>query len=383
MTAPLTGIRVIEFGNLIAAPHAAMLLADLGCDVIKIEPPGGDLGRAFGPFQEGESIFFLAANRGKRSIVLDLATNEGRQTAVELCASADVIVNNLRFGAMESKGLGYSDVAATNPGVVYAVISAFGASGPAAERTGIDVVFQAESGMVSISGDEGGPPAKTATTIGDYVAGMNAALAICAALAGRSRTGEGCRIDVSLRDGLVAVQAGWNALAFASDGQPERTGTASPFLAPNQIFETADGLLAVAIVSDSHFSRFCSLLGCPELADRYPTNAERMQHRQELIPVLAETLASRTAREWVATLGDAGLPVGRVLTLPEVWEDPQIVHNQMIVDYQHPVAGVVRAIGSPIQTNGTPALSGLRPPLLGEHTQQVLEGLDRDRPPTR
>jgi crotonobetainyl-CoA:carnitine CoA-transferase CaiB-like acyl-CoA transferase len=212
---------------------------------------------------------------------------------------------------------------------------------------------------------------------------MNAALAICAALAGRSRTGEGCRIDVSLRDGLVAVQAGWNALALASDGQPERTGTASPFLAPNQIFETADGLLAVAIVSDSHFSRFCSLLGCPELADRYPTNAERMQHRQELIPVLAETLASRTAREWVATLGDAGLPVGRVLTLPEVWEDPQIVHNQMIVDYQHPVAGVVRAIGSPIQTNGTPALSGLRPPLLGEHTQQVLEGLDRDRPPTR
>lgn len=383
MTAPLAGITVIEFGNLIAAPHAAMLLADLGCDVIKVEPPGGDLGRAFGPFQEGESVFFLSANRGKRSIVLDLSTEDGRRAAARLCETADVVVHNLRFGVMEANGLGYPDVAATNPGVVYAVISAFGASGPSAERTGVDVVVQAEAGMVSITGDEGGPPAKTATTIGDYVAGMNAAMAVCAALAGRSRSGDGCRIDVSLRDGLVAVQAGWNALAFAEERQPQRTGTASPFLAPNQVFETADGLLALAIVSDSHFSRLCSLLGYPELADRYPTNADRMRHRDELTSVLAETLASRAAREWVAILGGAGLPVGRVLTLPEVWDDPQIIHNQMIFDYHHPVAGTVRAIGSPIQTDGTPARSGMRPPLLGEHTRQVLEGLERHRPPDR
>jgi len=383
MNAPLAGITVIEFGNLIAAPHAAMLLADLGCDVIKVEPPGGDLGRTFGPLQEGESVFFLSVNRGKRSIVLDLTTGEGRTAAARLCATADVVVHNLRHGVMEANGLGYPDVAAGNPGVVYAAISAFGASGPSAQRTGIDIVFQAESGMVSISGDEHGPPAKTATTIGDYVAGMNAALAICAALAGRSRTGEGSRIDVSLRDGLVAVQAGWNALAFTLDGQPERTGTASPFLAPNQIFETADGLLALAVVSDSHFSRLCSLLGRPALADRYPTNADRMQHRTELTSTLTETLASRTAREWVAILGEAGLPVGRVLTLPEVWDDPQIIHNQMIVEYHHPVAGTIRSVGSPIQLEGTPTRSGMRPPLLGEHTREVLEALERDRPPGR
>jgi crotonobetainyl-CoA:carnitine CoA-transferase CaiB-like acyl-CoA transferase len=383
MNAPLAGIRVLEFGNLIAAPHAAMLLADLGADVIKVEPPGGDLGRTFGPFQGGESVFFLSANRGKRSVVVDLTTDQGRTEAARLCATADVVVHNLRSGAMEAAGLGYPDVAAINPGVVYAAISAFGASGPAARRTGVDVVFQAESGMVSITGDENGPPAKTATTIGDYVAGMNTALAVGAALVRRSRSGEGCRIDVSLRDGLVAVQAGWNAIAFAGGRQPERTGTASPFLAPNQLFETAEGLLAVAIVSDSHFSRLCSLLGCPELAARYPTNADRMSARAELAAALTGALAGRTAREWVAILGDAGLPVGRVLTLPEVWDDPQVIHNQMVVEYRHPVAGTVRSVGSPIQLDSTPARSGTRPPLLGEHTRQVLEGLDRDRPPDR
>lgn len=369
---PLRGVRVVEFGNLIAAPYAAMLLADLGADVVKVEPPSGDLGRAFGPLLEGESAFFLSVNRGKRSVVLDLQTEEGRAAALGLCRTADVVVHNLRRGAMERAGLGEDDVRAVNPAAVYAVVSAFGADGPMADRAGIDIVFQAESGMMSLTGEPGAPPGKTATTIGDYVAGVNTALAVCAALVDRAASGRGRRVDVSLRDGLIAVQAGWNALAFAEGGQPERTGTASPFLAPNQMFRTADGFLALAIVSDRHFAVLCETLGRPDLAAAYATNQDRMAGRSSLAAALEKVFAAEPASAWVERLGAAGLPVGRVLTLPEVWADPQVAHNQMVVDYDHPVAGRVRGIGSPLRIDRQPARAGRPPPPLGADTAEVL-----------
>jgi formyl-CoA transferase len=363
MDGPLSGIRVIEFGNLIAAPHAAMMLADLGADVIKVEPPGGDLGRGFGPEVAGESAFFLAANRGKRSVVLDLRSADDRAAALELCGRADVVVSNLRAGALDRAGLSEAHVRAVNPGVVYAVVSAFAATGPEADRTGIDVVFQAEAGMVSISGDEGGPPAKTATTIGDYVAATNTALAVCAALVERNRTGRGRRVDVSLRDGLMAVQAGWNALTFAGGVQPERAGTASPYLAPNRVFKTADGEMALAIVSDPHWRILCHAIGREDLVVDYPSNEHRMEGRHRLESMLAGLFSSETTRHWVKLLGEAGLPVGAVLTIPEAFA----AAPHMRLDLEP-----MPVTGSAIRLDGEQVVSTRRPPRLGEHTAEIL-----------
>ncbi|MGB8361719.1 MAG: CoA transferase, partial [Acidimicrobiia bacterium] len=245
---PLHGNLIVEFGNLIAAPYATMLLADLGARVVKVEPTTGDLGRRFGPYQNGESVFFMTVNRGKESIALDTRDWVSKRVLDNLVRKADVVVSNLRHGAMDRLGLGEERSRELNPKIIYAVISAFGASGPYAKRPGIDIVFQGESGMISITGAPKDGPRKTATTIGDYVAGTNTALAVSAALAEQPRRGR--RIDISLRDGLLAVQSGWNALAFTTRRQPERTGTASPFLAPNQVFEAADGHFTLAIVSD-------------------------------------------------------------------------------------------------------------------------------------
>lgn len=363
-TPPLSGIRVVEFGNLIAAPFCAMLLADLGADVVKVEPPSGDLGRAFGPYVEGESAFFLSANRGKRSVVLDLRTEAGRRRALELAGTADVVLNNLRTGAMDRMGLDEESVRAVNPDVVYAVVSAFGSDGPYAHRAGIDVVFQAESGMMSLTGEPGSPPGKTATTIGDYVAATNTALGICASLVGRAATGRGRRVDVSLRDSLVAVQAGWSAIAFATGAQPERTGTASPFLAPNRMFASADGWFVIAIVSDRHFDQMCEAIERPDLAERFAGNDERMAARHELEPILEEIFATEPTEHWLGLFTASGLPCGRILTLPEVWDDVQIRHNEMVYEYDHPTAGRVRGLGSPIRIDGRPARSTIPPPPL-------------------
>jgi CoA:oxalate CoA-transferase len=363
---PLHGTRVIEIGNLIAAPYAGMLLADLGADVVKLEPPGGELGRSFGPYINGESAFFISVNRGKQSVIIDFRTDEGRKEAFEYCREADVIINNLRHGAMNRLGLGEPAIREVNPSVIYAVVSAFGADGPYAERSGIDVIFQGESGMMSITGEPESPPGKTATTIGDYVAGTNLALGVAAALADRTASGRGRRVDVSLRDGLLAVQGGWMALAFTGDTQPEKTGTASPFLAPNRAFATADGYMTVAIVADAHFDRLCEAIGRPELAERHPHNDDRMANRDELERELSAVFLTATTDNWLDLFSPLGIPVGRVLNLPETWTDPQVEHHEMVVTYQHSVAGPVRVIGSPIRVDGRPARSDQPPPALGE-----------------
>jgi len=367
---PLEGTLVVEFGNLIAAPYAAMLLADLGARVVKVEPPGGDLGRGFGPYQNGESTFFMMANRGKESLALDPKDWVSKRVLDKLVSMADVVVHNLRHGAMERMGLGEERARGLNHGLIYATISAFGTEGPYAERAGIDIVFQGESGMISITGDPKDGPRKTATTIGDYVAGTNAALAICAALAETPRRGR--RIDVSLRDGVMAVQSGWNALALAAGEQPERTGTASPYLAPNQVFEAADAPFTLAIVSDRHFRVLAETLEMAHLAEAHPTNELRMANRDRVARKLSTVFKTEKADHWVSLLGDAGLPVGHVLTLTEALSDPQAKHNQMIVEYQHPVAGEVKVTGSPIQLDGSPARADDMPPTLGQHTRPIL-----------
>lgn len=375
---PLAGVRVVEFGNLIAAPYAGMLLADLGAEVVKIEPPAGDLGRGFGPYLGGESVFFMAVNRGKRSLAIDPKHPDARPWLDRLLEGADVVVNNLRSGAMERMGYDEAGLRRMNPMAVYAVVSAFGSDGPYADRAGIDVIFQAESGMISLTGHPGDPPQKTATTIGDYVAATNAALTVCAALVERERTGRGRRVDVSLRDGLLSVQSGWWALYFARDEQPERTGTASPFLAPNQIFAASDGHFALAIVSDRHFQILCRELERLDLAERYPTNQERMDERPRLVAELEEIFRHRPSEEWVARLEAAGLPVGRLLDLASVASDPQVRHNEMLIETDHPRAGSVRGIGSPLRIDGQPALASRPAPVLGGDTREVLAELGAD-----
>jgi crotonobetainyl-CoA:carnitine CoA-transferase CaiB-like acyl-CoA transferase len=373
---PLAGTLVVEFGNLIAAPYAAMLLADMGARVVKVEPIDGDLGRGFGPYQNGESTFFMMVNRGKESLCLDTKNWLSKRVLDKLVKKSDVLVHNLRHGAIDRLGFDEKRVRELNPAIIYASISAFGAEGPYAERAGIDIVFQGESGMISITGEIRDGPRKTATTIGDYVAGTNAALAISAALVERPRKGR--RIDVSLRDGVMAVQSGWNALALAADTQPERTGTASPYLAPNQVFEAADAPFTLAIVSDRHFVVLAEALGMPELAERYPDNVSRMDGRRALARKLGTVFKTEKADHWVSLLGDAGLPVGHVLELVEALTDPQARHNEMIVEYDHPVAGKVRTTGSPIQLDGSPARARSMPPRLGADTRAILAEMGVD-----
>ena len=369
---------MVELGNLIAAPYASMLLADLGARVIKVEPPAGDLSRRFGPFQNGESLFFMVVNRGKESVAIDTNDWVSKRVLDNLVRKADVLINNLRFGAMERLGLGDERCRQLNPKLIYTSINAFGANGPYAKRAGVDVIFQGESGMISITGDPKDGPHKTATTIADYTAGTNAALAIAAALAEQPRRWR--RIDISLRDGLMAVQSGWNALAHAQHGQPERTGTASPFLTPNQVFGASDGPFTLAIVSDRHFELLADALERGDLADDFPTNTERTANRASLIRKLNRVFATNTAEHWITLLGQAGLPVGRVLTLAEAFDDPQARHHQMLVEFEHPAAGHVRTTGSPIRFDDEPTLAGRIPPILGEHTGKVLGemGVDKD-----
>ncbi|MGA8039663.1 MAG: CoA transferase [Acidimicrobiia bacterium] len=373
---PLDGIVVAEFGNLIAAPYASMLLADLGARVIKVETTKGDLGRQFGPFQDGESVFYMSVNRGKESLSVDPGDWVAKRVLDNLVRRCDVLIHNLRHGAMERMGLGADRAVELNPTLIYASVSAFGAEGPYAERAGIDVVFQGESGMISISGHAKDGPRKTATTIGDYVAGTNAALAISAALVERPRRAR--RIDVSLRDGLMAVQSGWNALAFNSGSQPERTGTASPYLAPNQVFEGSDRPFTLAVVSDRHFEILCRELKRPDLLESYPTNDQRMADRDSLARKLARVFKTESAGHWVNLLGAAGLPVGRVLSIEESFADPQAQHNGMSVVFEHRAAGTVRVTGSPIHVDREPALAERPPATLGQDTRSLLHELGVD-----
>jgi crotonobetainyl-CoA:carnitine CoA-transferase CaiB-like acyl-CoA transferase len=373
---PLHGTLVVEFGNLIAAPYAAMLLGDLGARVIKVEPPDGDLGRRFGPFQNGESAFFMAVNRGKESFALDTKDWLSKRILDNLVKKADVVISNLRLGAMERLGLGEVRARDLNPKLIYGVISAFGADGPYARRAGIDVVFQGESGMISITGDPKDGPHKTATSIADYLAGTNLALAVSAALV--DKRSRGCRIDVSLRDGAMAVQSSWNALAFTSGEQPARTGTASPFIAPNQVFEASDGPFTLAIVSERHFELLADALERPDLVKDYPTNESRMTNRAQLARKLGNVFKTEPAEYWVDLLEQVGLPAGRVLTLTEDFADPQARHNEMAVEMEHPIAGAIRVTGSPIRVDGSPARAASPPATLGQHTKSILGELGMD-----
>ena len=379
MTPPLSGIKVIEFGNLVAAPYCGMLLADLGADVVKVEPMSGDLAREIGPFYDLESAFFISVNRGKRSLAIDAKAKGNAALLRRICLEADVVLNNLRKGAMDRMGLGYEALQDEGRHLVYASITAFGSTGPQADRPGIDLIFQGESGMMSLAGSPGDPPQKTATTIADFVAGTNAAFAIAAAMVGGGgrRGGIGRLLEIALRDGLVAVQAGWNAQFFANGSQPERTGTASPVTAPNQTFHTSDGYVNVAVVSNRHFFDCCQALGLGDAAvdSRFASNQLRVENRIPLTELLQAKFEREPTGHWLDALGRAGIPVGRILELEEVFSDPQAIHNEMVVTINHPQAGTIQTQGSPIRVEGAAARSDKLAPTLGQHSRAILSEL--------
>ncbi len=371
---PLDGLRVLDLSRVLAGPYCTMLLADLGADVVKVERPGsGDETRGWGPpFAGGESAYYLSVNRSKRSCAIDLSHPDGRALALDLCAGADVVVENFRLGGADRLGVGYDQVVERNPEVVYCSISGFGSERRPHGRPAYDFVAQAEAGLMSITGPPEGPAYKVGVALVDVLAGVHAAVGVLAAVQG----GGPRRIEVPLLDAGLAglVNVAQNALVTGHD--PERHGNAHPNIVPYQDFATASGRIAVAAPNDGLFADLCAAIGRPELADdaRFRTNADRVESRAELIPELDAVFATRSADEWVQVLDAAGVPVGKVRTVPEALDAAADAGRPATVRVQHLTAGALELVGSPIWGAGAPATP---PPLLGEHTAEVLRELGR------
>lgn len=361
-------------GALVAAPYCGMLLADLGADVIKIEPPEGDMARHFAPFVAGESAFFMSVNRRKRSVVLDLKQPEAVSRVHEMVKQSDVVLHNYRVGVAERIGVGYEELTTLNPRLVYCAISGFGPTGPLAHRPAIDLLFQAESGMMAITGEQDGSPVKVGTNAADVYAATTAATCISAALAERAHSGRGRRVDVSLRDAFLALQACWFTSFLATGEQPERLGAGSPFTAPTDVFPTMDDCIVLAVVNNKHWRILCGVLGLDHLVDdrRFDGNEVRVANASELREIVSEALAERSTDQWIELFDEAGIPAGRVYDYQRVVADEQVRHNAMVLEFDHPTAGTVMTQGVPFWLDGEKNPDPAPPPTLGQHTSEVL-----------
>jgi crotonobetainyl-CoA:carnitine CoA-transferase CaiB-like acyl-CoA transferase len=372
-SAPLAGVRVADLSRVLAGPYCTMVLADLGADVVKVErPEGGDETRTWGPpFAGGEAAYYLSVNRNKRSCALDLSQPAGRALALELCARADIVIENFKVGGADRLGVGYDAVRERNPGVVYCSITGFGSERQPPGRPGYDFVAQAETGLMSITGPEDGPPYKVGVALVDVLTGLHAAAAVLAALHG----GEGARIEVPLLDSGLAGLVNVAQNALVTGAEPERHGNAHPNIVPYQDFETSSGRIAVAAANDGLFRALCSVAGLEELSEdeRFATNAGRVEHREELIPVLAERFAERSADDWLSALDAAGVPAGKVRSVPDALAAAAAAGRSATVTVDHPTAGPLELVASPIR--GATRPDRTPPPLLGEHTREVLAEL--------
>lgn len=380
----LHGIRVLDLSRILAGPWCAQNLADLGADVIKVEKiDGGDDTRRWGPPyvedtdpEDGFSAYFVACNRGKRSITVDFSSTEGGDLVRRLAADADVVVENYKVGTLERYGLGYDDLAAGNPGLVFVSITGFGPTGPKAGKPGYDYVFQGMGGLMSYTGrpdgEPGAGPIRTGVAVVDVMTGMYATTAVLSALIQRGTTGSGQKLDVALLDVAVALNANQASNYLVSGLTPQRIGTAHPNCAPYDVFSCSDGYLILAIGNDGQFTRFCGAAGLDDLADdpRFATNSARLQHLEILRPIVAASMTGRTRQDWTRILDDAGVPWGPINDLADVFSDEQVVHRNMRIDARHPFAGTIPMVRNPLVGQG--ADSHRPPPGAGEHTRQVL-----------
>jgi crotonobetainyl-CoA:carnitine CoA-transferase CaiB-like acyl-CoA transferase len=383
---PLAGLRVIDCSTVLAGPYCTMLLGDLGADVIKVEPPEGDATRGWGPPWVGSAesgtrtaAYFLAVNRNKRALRLDLKAAEGAAILRRLLADADVLVENFRGDGFARLGFDDEALRTLNPRLVHLAISGYGTSGPAAERPGYDFIVQAVSGLMSITGATDGGPTKVGVAISDILTGMLGAVGLLGALAGRERetgpaSGQGQRVDVSILGATLASLVNQAQNAFVSGAAPGRLGNAHPNIVPYETFETSDGALAVAVGSERQWPRLCAAIGRPELAahPRFATNGDRVENRFALRPILAAIFAGRTTGDWIADLDEAGIPCGPINDIVAAFASPEAVALAMTVEQEHPAYGVIRQAGLPFQLAATPATIRTPPPTLGQDTDAIL-----------
>ena len=380
----LDDITILDLSHALAGPFASTMLGDYGAEVIKIEPLDGEIARAWGPpFYGGEASYFVNLNRNKKSVAIDLKHPDGRALFLRLVEGADIVLENLRVGTVARLGIDYPQASARQPRIIYCSVSGFGQDGPYRDRAALDLVVQAESGMISVTGEPGGRGVRAGVSIADITAGMYAAFAMLAALHARERTGRGQYIDVSMLEGQLGIL--YNAVgAYLADGiVPKPMGTAYGALLPYQTFPTRTRDIAIGIGSDRLWRTFCPLLGLPELADdpRFVTNAARNANRPALIAALQDALLGKAYEEWETILLPAGIPMGAINTIDAVVAHPQVAARGTLVECDHPVAGRIRLVGPPVRMSETPGAVRAPAPLLGEHTAEVLKtrlGLSED-----
>lgn len=385
MNGALSDLIILDLSRVLAGPYATMMLGDLGARVIKIEQPGrGDDTRAWGPpfTANGESAYFLCVNRNKESLTLNLKTAEGRAILLELAKQADVLIENFKVGTMAELGLDFLLLHEVNPGLIYCSITGYGQTGPYAHRPGYDIAIEAEAGIMSITGpadsaDGPGEPFKVGVAIVDITTGMNAVMAILAALHHRTLTGQGQYIDIALFDTQLAWLANVASSYLVSGQAPKRVGNAHASIVPYQTMPTADGWLMLAVGNDRQFARLCDVVGKPEWAtdERFATNPARVAHRAVLIPALEECFQTRTKATWHAALTAVDVPCSPVNDIPTVLADPQTAARAMVQSVTHPVTGTIPLIGPALKLSATPAQIRSAPPLLGEHTEQILTSI--------
>jgi crotonobetainyl-CoA:carnitine CoA-transferase CaiB-like acyl-CoA transferase len=370
---PLEGVRVLDLSRVLAGPYATMMLADLGADVLKIEhPERGDDTRHWGPpFAGSESAYFLSVNRNKRSVGVDLKDPEGLEKVKKLAASADVLIENMRRGALEKLGLEYEALKKLNPGIVYCSITGFG-PGPDEDRPGYDFLIQARGGIMGITGFPDGEPTKVGVAIADMVCGLQAAMAVLAAFYRRASTGEGARIEVPLFESQLSWLANRAQEYLVSGEDVSRLGNAHPSIVPYQTFDASDKKIALAVGNDAQFGNLCRAMGLEDLADdkRFAENPDRVANREELVAILQAEFSKKTADEWVESIREAGVPCGPVNGLADVFSDGHVLSSGMLQDIEHPTAGTIKMLASPILVEGQRLPIRRPPPTLGQHTEE-------------
>ncbi|MEM3360053.1 MAG: CaiB/BaiF CoA-transferase family protein [Candidatus Bathyarchaeia archaeon] len=380
MVPPLKGIRILDLSRILTGPFCSMILADLGAEVIKVEMPrSGDDARLWGPpFIRGESAYFLCLNRNKKSITLNLKSEKGKAIIYKLVKECDVLLENFKPGVTKRLGVDYETISKINPRIIYCSITGFGQTGPYRDYPAYDIVIEGMGGLMGITSEPDRPPREVGIAIADIGAGMYAAIAILAALIAREKTGKGQWIDVSLLDSTVSLMTHMAANYFATGIVPKRDGSTHPNIAPYQCFKARDGkYLTVAVGNDRIWRNFCEALGLADLAEnpKFSTNPKRVKNRDELIPTLEKIFLNKTRDEWIDILLKKGVPCGPVYAIDEVFRDPQVLHRKMLVEIEHPKAGTIKQIGIPMKFSETPGEIRTAPPLLGQHTDEILKNL--------